>query len=866
MATNLTEYVNPQNFSTVWIYHTPDSDLDGDQNPEVPSNLQTLSFVKGTWTLVIDGVVKVQNVAFNGAPEFSQLDGSKFVLGDLIEDEIYTKVTTTAVTVDKDIPAQIFDAQIVGSGRNPTTAWVEGNADGSFSAAGDIWSTLTDGETWGIIYDNTILTSNNTALTYDGYYDGAVDKPYFEAADGTLYIRWQSSYSQGGATAYKVKKIIPARVETVIENQTTNEESRYKFYNVEGIIPSEVNNFRARAVVVLPHHISQRTVAKRQGNYSGPALILDTSHMRVVLNMSQALLEIEDLKENYGIEARAHPVELQIGAEFVQISSNQVVDLNTFGADQNHILQYDSITERYETKIPNTSTIVEGTNLYYTDGRVQNVVRSQLTTDDVKEGDNNLYLNGAGTTDDLTEGTVKLYLNGAGTTDDLTEGSTNLYYTAARADSRITAILQDDDTFAAASATNIASSESIKAYVDTAISNLVDSAPDALNTLNELAAAINDDAAVYDTIIERITTLETDLSTTIDNLTITTYGDTAPTDPQPGELWFDTATAGELLMWDGFSWIQLTGVVGSPASGGGGGSTDLSGYVTTTALNTAIQDMVEFSDLSVVTATASGGGALAYSATTGQFTFTPAVGPDLTGYATETYVDDAILEITGATEIPDDINDLTDVDGIIPTSLTDLGITDGTNGQVLSTDGSGTFSFIDTATSLTDLGITDGTNGQVLSTDGSGTFSFIDTSSSVVFGAWSSTETVSATGSNNGTSNSSATIPSGTKGILIKGSTSSQNNSQGQGRLFVNGTQRAAGSVQNDGDGSVIDFDYLIYIDATTGSGTYFLNSRNVTVPGTAWVGSGAVTSIQVQAQSTSSDKNTTHSTNIYYS
>ena len=138
------------------------------------------------------------------------------------------------------------------------------------------------------------------------------------------------------------------------------------------------------------------------------------------------------------------------------------------------------------------------------------------------------------------------------------------------------------------------------------------------------------------------------------------------------------------------------------------------------------------------------------------------------------------------------------------------------------------------------------------------------------FGDWSSTEVVSATGSNHGTSNSSATIPSGTKGILIQGSASSGNNSQGQAKLFVNGTQRAAGSVQNDGDGSVIDFDYLIYIDATTGSGTYFLhsgyNNNNVTLPGTSWVGSGTVTSIQVQAQSTSSDKNTTHITNIYYS
>jgi hypothetical protein len=49
---------------------------------------------------------------------------------------------------------------------------------------------------------------------------------------------------------------------------------------------------------------------------------------------------------------------------------------------------------------------------------------------------------------------------------------------------------------------------------------------------------------------------------------------------------------------------------------------------------------------------------------------------------------------------------------------------DGTVGQVLSTNGSGTFSFIDVG--LSSLGISDGTAGQVLSTNGSGTLSFID--------------------------------------------------------------------------------------------------------------------------------------------
>ena len=38
-----------------------------------------------------------------------------------------------------------------------------------------------------------------------------------------------------------------------------------------------------------------------------------------------------------------------------------------------------------------------------------------------------------------------------------------------------------------------------RAYIDTQIGNLVDSSPDTLNTLNELAAALNDDPAYFTT-------------------------------------------------------------------------------------------------------------------------------------------------------------------------------------------------------------------------------------------------------------------------------------------------------------------------------------------------------------------------------
>ena len=51
-------------------------------------------------------------------------------------------------------------------------------------------------------------------------------------------------------------------------------------------------------------------------------------------------------------------------------------------------------------------------------------------------------------------------------TDALSEGSSNLYYTNARADARVQNAIVDSDTFAGASATNVPSAESTKAYVD----------------------------------------------------------------------------------------------------------------------------------------------------------------------------------------------------------------------------------------------------------------------------------------------------------------------------------------------------------------------------------------------------------------
>lgn len=63
------------------------------------------------------------------------------------------------------------------------------------------------------------------------------------------------------------------------------------------------------------------------------------------------------------------------------------------------------------------------------------------------------------------------------TTDDLAEGSSNVYYTDARVASYLTS-----------------NSYATETYVDTAVQNVIDAAPAALDTLNELAASLNDDA------------------------------------------------------------------------------------------------------------------------------------------------------------------------------------------------------------------------------------------------------------------------------------------------------------------------------------------------------------------------------------
>jgi hypothetical protein len=155
-----------------------------------------------------------------------------------------------------------------------------------------------------------------------------------------------------------------------------------------------------------------------------------------------------------------------------------------------------------------TDNIDEGSsNLYFTNGRARNAVSAGTgITYNAADGIINVTANtydayGAAST---AEGNAQNYTNSAInalTTTDIEEGS-NLYFTDERAQDAVgnavgNGLSYNDTTGAISVNTDVIST---KAYVDTAVSNLVDGAPALLDTLNEIAAAINDDANYFTTI------------------------------------------------------------------------------------------------------------------------------------------------------------------------------------------------------------------------------------------------------------------------------------------------------------------------------------------------------------------------------
>lgn len=146
-----------------------------------------------------------------------------------------------------------------------------------------------------------------------------------------------------------------------------------------------------------------------------------------------------------------------------------------------------------------TSDLAEGTNLYFTDERAQDAIGNAIAAG-TKTGITVTYGDAGNKIDFVVADQFPTH-----TTDNLSEGTTNLYFTTARARTSIsggTGITYNNTTGQISVDGTIAT----QSYVTNAIAQVVDSAPALLDTLNELAAAIGDDANFATTITTSIGT------------------------------------------------------------------------------------------------------------------------------------------------------------------------------------------------------------------------------------------------------------------------------------------------------------------------------------------------------------------------
>lgn len=347
------------------------------------------------------------------------------------------------------------------------------------------------------------------------------------------------------------------------------------------------------------------------------------------------------------------------------------------------------------------------------------------------------------------------------------------------------------------------SSYASTSYVDTAIANTVDSAPETLNTLNELAAALGDDA---------------NFATT----TSTALGNRLRVDTAAQGLTSTQKTNAKTNL--GLSAVASTGaysdLTGTPTiptnnnqlTNGAGYITDYSVIQGDVTAHQAALNITEsqISDLGSYITASSTDTLTNKSGNISQWT-------NDSGYST---FSGSYTDLTNKPTIPTNNNQLTNGAGYLtsvafadvtskPTTIAGYGITDAFDGAYSSLSGTPTI-----PSALTDLSITDGSNGQVLTTDGAGNFTFTTVSGG-------GTSLPSQTGESgkylttDGTNLSWATVSGGaanTGDITFSGNELSTGSSNADLELTANGT----GGIIISPRGQLGDYEYDAWESAAT--------------------------------------------------
>ena len=139
---------------------------------------------------------------------------------------------------------------------------------------------------------------------------------------------------------------------------------------------------------------------------------------------------------------------------------------------------------------------------------------------------------------------------------------------------------------------NYANLNQVTTWITANIASLIDSAPDALNTLNEIAAAINDDANVYTTLVTTITNANTAMKGYVDNEVSTLTSNASVQSGLIANLQSDVSTltsnaatqAGTLASLESNAAVQSGLIAGLTANAGAQAST-----LSTLTANAAVQ-------------------------------------------------------------------------------------------------------------------------------------------------------------------------------------------------------------------------------------------------------------------------------------
>jgi hypothetical protein len=223
-----------------------------------------------------------------------------------------------------------------------------------------------------------------------------------------------------------------------------------------------------------------------------------------------------------------------------------------------------------------TADLTEDTNLYYTQARADARVDAGFT---------------AKSTTNLSEGT-------------------NLYYTDARADARVQNAIVDSDTMAGASATNVPSAESVKAYVDAQVQS-----KDALSELSGDTDDVTEGTTnLYHTTARVNSAIDTRVDQTFVNSLNITATSFTETDPVVGAITgivkadgsgnISAAVAGT----DYLTTVAFADVTGKPTTIAGYGITDALALGTSSTTALAGDTTFSFADITSKPTTLAGYG------------------------------------------------------------------------------------------------------------------------------------------------------------------------------------------------------------------------------------------------------------------